>query len=618
MATIKYVKFFCVSLSFLCLLPVTQAGPLPKAAKLLPPETILLVETADFQQLKGQFEKTSVYRLYKDPAMTAFVADMRAKFSEKIKSISSTEIFKTIVDANTLPQGRVAFALVPGALAANAQQPPFLFISQWGQHSSKIKEAVEKTVKKAVENRAYRTTEDYRTVTITTIIKELELKEAANIPNQADLTRKVKTNYCFIDDCLLVAADIDVLKFVIAHIKGAASSALADEPDYNTTMKTIGPDYDIELFINIKQIIKTILTQESTPAAQSTITNLGFDNVAALGSAIGVARRQQSPFTVKTFLKIDGAKRGIFKILDFQSAPFKIPRFIPSGTYSATVLNLDVKKTYTEFVNIVGSFSAQAAAAFYTPLPTSDSEDIPGLKIKDDIIDHLGSQIIVTQITNKPFSENISPAESLLAVESNNRTALEKSMGLLHNKILAPDNPRAHRELLGCTIYTLSTPRLPFFTPGMTPLQNTAVLGRQSPKLAFTITDTHLIFGTEPVVEKAIRTLNSAASSLVSNSVWFNKNRSAIPSVVGLVRMEDNSAAAELFWWMAKQTAKAEAKAAGSEDQQRLNRLISPELLPEFEAVRKYFGMQVFYAISRQDGFFSEFKNLAPFESTSQ
>ncbi len=35
-------------------------------------------------------------------------------------------------------------------------------------------------------------------------------------------------------------------------------------------------------------------------------------------------------------------------------------------------------------------------------------------------------------------------------------------------------------------------------------------------------------------------------------------------------------------------------------------------LLPEFDAVRKYFGLSAFYLLSRQDRFFFEFKYLNP------
>ncbi len=33
-------------------------------------------------------------------------------------------------------------------------------------------------------------------------------------------------------------------------------------------------------------------------------------------------------------------------------------------------------------------------------------------------------------------------------------------------------------------------------------------------------------------------------------------------------------------------------------------------LLPEFDTVRKYFGLSASYGISRQDGFFFEFKDI--------
>jgi hypothetical protein len=35
-------------------------------------------------------------------------------------------------------------------------------------------------------------------------------------------------------------------------------------------------------------------------------------------------------------------------------------------------------------------------------------------------------------------------------------------------------------------------------------------------------------------------------------------------------------------------------------------------LLPEFEAVKKYFGSSASYGVARQDGFFFEFKYLNP------
>ncbi len=68
----------------LCSAASVRAVELPKTAKLVPPETVLLVNVEDFGRLKTKFEGTSIFRLYKDPAMKAFVDDFKAKWQEKV------------------------------------------------------------------------------------------------------------------------------------------------------------------------------------------------------------------------------------------------------------------------------------------------------------------------------------------------------------------------------------------------------------------------------------------------------------------------------------------------------------------------------------------------------
>jgi len=595
-------KFLC-ALVLLCTCAFVQAKVLPKTAELIPPETVLLVDVDNFNQLKTQFEKTNLYKLYKDPAMAAFIEDVKAKWREKIQKLDDNGIVKTIVNADVLPQGRVAVALVLNEQIKDSNDPPVLFITQWGENIAKIKEAIDKMVKENIELGGHQRSENYRGVGIKIMLDE----ESSTF------------SYCFIDDCFIGAANLDLLKFVIAHIKGASSPTLADDADYTATIKAIGPYHDIDFYVNIKQIIKTILAEDTTGEAQPTIANLGLDNVASLGGSLGLGRRPGSSSCGKAFLKINGAKKGICKMLDIESAVLKAPRFIPASAYSATFLNLDIKKAYNELGNILNSFSPQAAAWMYTPLPTSSSPDEPGLKIKDDIIDHLGSQIAITQSINKPFFSSSMPTESLVAVAVVNRRALEKSLSLLHSKVIAPNNPDARRELLGYTIYQLSLPPLPFLTSGMTPMQGPVEPSApQMPKLAFTITETHLIFGAESTVEQAIRTLSSTGAVSVGSAEWFTSAKSAVPSVVGLACLEDNAASSELFWWMLKESGKDKASTipAGTASfrfsSMEIGKLVNFNLLPEFDAVRKYFGLSAFYGISRPDGFFFEFRDINP------
>ena len=244
--------------------------------------------------------------------------------------------------------------------------------------------------------------------------------------------------------------------------------------------------------------------------------------------------------------------------------------------------------------------------------------------MKADLIDHLGSNILTATKLNKPLSDDSEAVpESITALAINNRGAIERSLSLLHEKITGA-NPDSKRELLGHTIYVVD---LSMFMPllmggGMAPMQLPGETGGpQMPKLAFTVTDTHLIFGSEGTTEQVIRRLSSGGES-VSSAKWFTTAKLSIPSVVGLAWLQDNAASGEFFWRMLKKSAADASQGSSASLGMSLGPnpgmifsqmgLFDAGLLPEFDAVKKYFGPFTFYGISKSEGFFFEFNSLNP------
>jgi hypothetical protein len=306
-------------------------------------------------------------------------------------------------------------------------------------------------------------------------------------------------------------------------------------------------------------------------------------------------------------------------MLEMRSEPLHVPRFVPASACSVSFLNVDIKRAYDELCSIIYGFEPTAALMLQQPIPGTGSDSEPGISIRPDIIEYLGSEIIIAQSVNKPFSNGKEPTEIYVAIGVNNRAALEKSLSLIHKRLMAPNNPEPTRELLGYTLYLMGPAGIPVLG-GSVPMVE-AGAPRATPKgerLAFTITDTHLIFGQEPAVERAIRTLGGAQSEPVSSTKWFNIAKAAVPSVVGLAGFEDNSVSGELLWWMLKDSAKSRRASMGMGPATAV--LAGPDawnfadfsLLPEFDAVKKYFGLSAGYGISRPDGFFFEFKYLNP------
>jgi len=605
-----------------------SAAELPNTAKLVPPETIVLVDIDNFSQLRTQFEKTVLYKFYKDPAMKPFIDDFKTKWAER-KGESENELIKIITEANVLPAGRVAAALVLDERAKDANSPPVVFITQWGQNIDKVKEAVGKLVEKTVEKGARRDSEEYRGVTITTIT-----------PKPSKILC-----FCFMDDLLTVSMSPDVLKFVIAQVKGAGSPTLADDGDYNATLRALGQGSQGQagFYVNIKQIIKTTLVEDADGQAKTLVNNLGLTNVTSFGGFIDIAGGPGGASFGKALLKIDGEKKGVCKLLEVESIPLRVPQFVSASSSSVSVINLNITKAYAELSSILGNFSPQMAAMLYMPLLPPGPQGEPPLQLKADIVDYLGSQIVMAQSVQKPGSapaaagpagaQPLAAPQTLVAIAIGNRNALEKSLSTLHSKMLAPGNPDAQRQLLGHTIYTVDVSGLlPFLGAGQrAPMQ--APAGPAVPKppvVAFTVTDTHLILGGESTVEQAIRALGGSEAESIDSVKWFRQAKSSLPSVVGLAGLQNSAASGEMLWSAMRLAQKqSEGREKGQRNQvgvgvssgslfpnlmfsQGGKELFDFNLLPEFEAVRKYFGSSVSYGVSRPDGFFFEFRYLNP------
>ena len=604
MKNVRIIFFVCLSCLFVCLSASAFGGP--KAAKLVPPETVLLIEADNFGQLQAQFEKTNLYKFYKDAAMAEFIEDVKQKMRKEVLKLDENNLTKVFYNAGLFPAGRVAVAIVFDERTKDANEPPMLIITQWADKVDKIKDAVKRLVQKNIDmGGRQKPAEDYRGVSIETLVDE----------------RKAELSYCFVDDCLLGSPDAEILKFAVAHIKGSDSSTLSDDADYAAGFSAAGPYHDVDFFVNIKQFVKMLIAEDSSGDARKYIGGLGFDNVRSLSGSLGFARVANGGVVGKAFLRIGGDKKGICRMLDCRSAPVQVPAFIPSSAYSVSIFNLDIKSGFDELVKIVSFFSPAAASVFYMPLLPASPDGGPTVDLRKDIIDYMGSQIVSAEWSEKASGGKLIKTDGILAVAVSNRSSLEKSLSLLHSKIIAPGRPDARRELLGHTIYIIDLPSLmPALgaMAGRCRIESALEPGSSPPpRLAFTVTDTHLIFGTEAAVEKAIRTLGNPGGSSISSERWFGAAKSAVPSAVGLAGFGDSAGVWERLWDVLRRGTDEEKEGimSGPFGARSFLPPVSElpfdfKLLPSFETVRKYFGLMAFYGISRPDGFYFELQYI--------
>jgi len=599
------------------------AAELSEAAELMPPQTLVLLEVENLAQSRAAFKQTYLYKLWTDPAMSQFAAHFKDQLEQKLNN-SDDELVKTIAKMGTLPEGKVGLGVFLSEPGDRPLRPEILAFAEWGSALSKAKEAVAKIEENLAEGGTTVRKEEYRGVEITSC----ETEPATRLC------------YCFVGDCLIISTQRKVLEFAVAQLQGSDSPALADDPDYVAAMQRVKVEGAgrIKFFCNIKQVIEEAIRRDETGQAKTALANLGLDNVTYMASCVVLQDDEGFPHS-RVFVKVQGEKKGICKMLEFGSEPFRTPRFVSRDVYSLSYVNIDFKKLYQELYRVVYAFSTKAAALMQMPLLPPSPDGQPGLTLKSDIIDMLGSQLIFAQRVDRQFLEN-PPAEqlvgegpeTLMAIAVANPSALEQSLARLH-AAFTEGQADSRRELLGQTIYILDLMKMiPMFAPrATTPMRQHRRPGRYQqpapgqvpvgavPKLAFTVTRTHLIMGLEAVVERAIRTLNGPSSGSLEARQWFGKAQTAVPSDVGLAGFENARISGQLAWLLFRQMGKfptLPSKDGGAVVPAPTGpmqpfmfwagvmELFDFKLLPEYETVRKYFDFcSVSWGRSTADGF---------------
>ncbi len=618
----------CAVMMLGAVLCATGGAATPKAAQLLPSKTVFLLEVDNFQTLWDQFKQTSFHGLYADPAMKPFLDDFHTKRKDKA-SKADNEIVQMIFGAGTLPSGRVAAAVV--LPESGTGEPAFVVLAEWGDKLAAVREAIDKMVSKAVDDGARKSRQEYRGVEITTITT-LDAPEvgsgAAGREADAEASGPESVSYCFVGDCLIAGDQMPVIEFVVAHIQGAGGSTMAQSDDYSSAMKAVGPNHDADLYLNIRELVRALTAESQGGQAMKIVENLGLDNVVSLAGALGVARQADRTSSLRLLLKVDGAKRGVCRMLDIKSSPLQAPKFFPTDATSVFFLSLDVKQLFEELVATLNRFSPQYAAIAQMPFIPIDPQNGLFGDIKSAIIDNLGTDLAVAGKVSKSGSA-LDPAatlsEMVAAMTVGNRANLEKALGAVHGMMLSQGNPEMRRELLGHTIYRVNLAEV-MGGESEQAMPMAAGVGPASPPtpiLAFTISDSHLIVGSEASVERAIRAMAGADAGTLDSAVWYRRARAAIPALVGMAGLSDMAAAGGHMW---QQLREMDALAKGDHSELQLGMssagpqflfagpdgLFDFSLLPEFDKVRKHFGLTAAYGISRQDGFFFEVKLLEP------
>jgi len=601
------IRFFAV-LIILALLPaLAHSAPLPDSAKLLPPDTLLMLTLNDFQQIRTQFEKTRLYELYKDPTMQPFIEKMKSLLDESVQD-EEDELIRLIVQSKMLPTGRLFLAMtLPAETEAMDFEPGFILLAQWGDKITQVRTAMDKGLQKKIDNGSHKKVERYRGFDIITLLTpqntdaELEDEESSEIIK----LEPSEDHYCFFDDSVVYSSDLATLQFTLAQLKNAQSKTLSDETEYQKARRAVGPTYDVEVYLNIKLLLDKMLIDsdpEETAQTKKYLEAMGLDGLSCVSAACAIAPKSGTTAWSKALLVTNGTRRGILKMLELSPKPFRAPLFVNPQASSIMSANLNIPAAANELFKMLATLNPMFAAAMNSPLTPPQDDGSAGVILKDDLLDNLGDQVIygATLETDSTKEEGFTQ-EQLFAIAVRDAERLNRAIAGVHTHFLAAQKPELRREYLGQTLYTIPLAGL---MPGA------AIPDNAENTMAIAVTQTHLLLGGQTAVEKAIQRQTQPQAKPLTEAEWFRRAMTAIPSDAGLVSVDNMQLLGKHSWTYLKKGVLNSLVDFSVENDTIDGLLPAFGLLPEFEKVQQYFGIHVGWIITRPDGFFLEMTDI--------
>lgn len=636
------IVFLIVALSFCS----TAYPDTAASAKWLPYDTLAFFCVDNANQLGKNFKQTSIYNLYKDPAMQPFIApaekEIRAKIDQFLKKAWQEIHLEEPPKELPWPTGKIMVAvfiqprafMIPDFSAVpqyqyheqnfdtdtipktqhNAPDFQVVFLAQMGDKLQDLQKLSRRITAKAVEEGVIRQRQNVRGVEFN-IIKP---------------TRDTDENYdtfCygFKKDWLIAGSSIKYIKQVLMRMDGSDAKSLADNKGFQNATKTLG-DSDMLFYFNVQALID-VMKNTSPPEKKVYIAKvvkaLGFENVSGLAMTLQIAANKNENVRVKALLVVQGTKTGIPAMLTPKPANLNANRMLQKNTESFLVAKYDIPAIYDEIIRIAWTISNfNVGMMIQSYMMTTGNTGLAPVDLRQDVIGQLAGPITITRRLEKPYNDPQSP-KTTIAIGVHNAETIDSALARLHDVFIAMGNKDLRRELMNCTIYLLpSMGAFPFLNAFSMHAAMTQT-DTDTPEYGFAVAGDQLVLGNANVLEQAIRDLRRKDIETINSDPMYQYAAPHIPNRAGVISYQNNRISSEFTWTILKEAARE--KAAQKQASPDANSPSTPDspmkiflsisnllnsldftALPDFQTVKKHFGVTVGYVTNHKQGILAE------------
>ena len=531
-------------LALAAFLPLLVFSPAPAAEpvrleRLLPEKCPVVLLIEDTPRLLANWEKTSLARVWSDPAIMKFLAPLRGKMEidtwdetcqketgftvKEILGLAKGQVVIACTDLSAFPRKEEAAAgpeameeAPPGENApAEPEEDDFharedddfqnglLILARIGEN----REALEKLMAKGLEHSQKKAKPgvEYRVIT-----EEFQ-GETLHIEQKTRGNETVDTHDCWAlaQDLFMTAPSKEDLQKAISNLKkGGADASLTSSAHFQKVRARTGAS-DLLVYANLEAILPFAMERaDDIPENPMGITKEGlFKALGAdvLQAAFLSVRLGDDATELQAGLLYREAK-GLVKLLAAPMAgtPSR-PAFIPQDAAQFTAGTFNLKIFWETLEGILNDVSPQLLGQVQMMLGMMTAQT--GVDIKKDLLDNLGGEIVTANVP-RPREPGKAPTledqDSLVVLSVTNRQALETALEALKTAASPGGEMFEKRDYLGTTLHSF---KLPLPVPE----------GQGEKQLTYALTDRYLLVcvGSSGPLESVL-----AALAKPGPSVW--------------------------------------------------------------------------------------------------
>jgi hypothetical protein len=604
---------------------------IPPAENLLPADTLFVVTAPDCAALRTALLRSPQALFWNDPAMKPFHDKFMAKWNEVIVAPLANDLGLNLSDFTDLPQGQFTFALTQNGWTGTGDQTPgWVLLLDAKDKSGLLKTNLAALQKKWNESGKPIHTETIRGVQFSVVplssndipasLSNLVPKRQPTSEIGKDTPPPAKPADLVIGqfDSLLIAGNsLQAVEPVVAHLTGGSAPALADNAVFAADKLAQfrgAPLYygwfNAKTFFGVLAAIPQPQPDSDAPSPMPAFSwnkALAASGFMGLKSASFSCRNSYDGSEADFYLAVPEAERaGFLKMLAASTKDASAPLFVPADAVKFWRWRADGQKDWAALETMIGNISPAILSSINAAISMANAsaqQNDPSFDFRKNLIGNLGDDFVGYQKAaagNSAADLNNAPSIFLFAAVNPDQAlqAVRSVASMMYGRQGGTDP----RDFLGKKIYSIALPaaRLPGATTA-------------APRyLYLTASSGYVAVSTDSsILENFLRSTGSPAKPLRETAGLADAAQHIGGTGTGLFGYENQREIMRSAFTLLKNQS---ASNGGLDSMAALPKSFRDwmdfSLLPDYDAVSKYFYFSVFNGGTTTDGI--SFKVFAP------